>query len=55
MDTALDMLIVCYKVSNTNENEKGYDNDMLDLPSLESVTFGERTFINCHHIVFEGM
>ena len=34
-----------------NENE----NDVLDLPSLEIVTFGENTFIECHLAVFESM
>ena len=34
-----------------NENE----NDVLDLPSLEIVTFGENTFICCHLAVFESM
>ena len=34
-----------------NENE----NDVLDLPSLEIVTFGECSFIECHLAVFESM
>ena len=34
-----------------NENE----NDVLDLPSLEIVAFGEKTFENCHIAVFESM
>ena len=34
-----------------NENE----NDVLDLPSLEIVTFGEHSFKNCHLAVFESM
>ena len=34
-----------------NENE----NDVLDLPSLEIVTFGEYSFMNCHVAVFESM
>ena len=34
-----------------NENE----NDVLDLPSLEIVTFGEETFCYCHLAVFESM
>ena len=34
-----------------NENE----NDVLDLPSLEIVTFGDRSFCWCHIAVFESM
>ena len=34
-----------------NENE----NDVLDLPSLEIVTFGGWSFMNCHLAVFESM
>ena len=34
-----------------NENE----NDVLDLPSLEIVTFGECSFGFCHLAVFESM
>ena len=34
-----------------NENE----NDVLDLPSLEIVTFGIRSFVCCHVAVFESM
>ena len=34
-----------------NENE----NDVLDLPSLEIVTFGGYSFIICHIAVFESM
>ena len=34
-----------------NENE----NDVLDLPSLEIVTFGGCSFENCHIAVFESM
>ena len=34
-----------------NENE----NDVLDLPSLEIVTFGGFSFTNCHLAVFESM
>ena len=34
-----------------NENE----NDVLDLPSLEIVTFGEYSFRYCHLAVFESM
>ena len=36
---------------NENENE----NDVLDLPSLEIVTFGEWSFQCCHTAVFESM
>ena len=34
-----------------NENE----NDVLDLPSLEIVTYGESSFENCHIAEFESM
>ena len=34
-----------------NENE----NDILDLPSLEIVTFGQYSFARCHVAVFESM
>ena len=34
-----------------NENE----NDVLDLPSLENVSFGGKSFCNCHIAVFESM
>ena len=34
-----------------NENE----NNVLDLPSLEIVTFGECSFAGCHLAVFESM
>ena len=34
-----------------NENE----NDVLDLPSLEIVTFGHYSFRYCHIAVFESM
>ena len=34
-----------------NENE----NDILDLPSLEIVTFGGYSFTDCHLAVFESM
>ena len=34
-----------------NENE----NDVLDLPSLEIVTFGSYSFLDCHLAVFESM
>ena len=34
-----------------NENE----NDVLDLPSLEIVSFGNRSFTYCHLAVFESM
>ena len=39
------------KKCDLNENE----NDVLDLPSLEIVTFGEGSFMNCHVAVFESM
>ena len=39
------------KDKNENENE----NDVLDLPSLKVVTFGEASFKYCHVAVFESM
>ena len=39
------------KKCDLNENE----NDDLDLPSLEIVTFGELSFHYCHVAVFESM
>ena len=39
------------KKCDLNENE----NDVLDLPSLEIVTFEEFSFRNCHVAVFESM
>ena len=39
------------KKCDLNENE----NDVLDLPSLEIVTFGGFSFIYCHIAVFESM
>ena len=39
------------KKCDLNENE----NDVLDLPSLEIVTFGNRSFTYCHLAVFESM
>ena len=36
-----------------NENEN--DNNVLDLPSLEIVTFGRCSFASCHIAVFESM
>ena len=39
------------KKCDLNENE----NDVLDLPSLEIVTFGGDSFIRCHVAVFESM
>ena len=36
---------------NENENE----NDVLDLPSLEIVTFGGGSFEYCHIAAFESM
>ena len=40
-----------WKKCDLNENE----NDVLDLPSLEIVTFEEFSFIACHIAVFESM
>ena len=40
-----------WKKCDLNENE----NDVLDLPSLEIVTFEEYSFICCHVAVFESM
>ena len=31
------------------------ENDVLDLPSLEIVTFGRDSFKNCHLAVFESI
>ena len=39
------------KKCDLNENE----NDVLDLPSLEIVTFRQASFIICHIAVFESM
>ena len=39
------------KKCDLNENE----NDVLDLPSLEIVSFGEYSFMYCHIAVFESM
>ena len=39
------------RMNERNENE----NDVLDLPSLEIVTFEECSFSNCHLAVFESM
>ena len=39
------------KKCDLNENE----NNVLDLPSLEIVTFGEESFASCHVAVFESM
>ena len=39
------------KKCDLNENE----NDVLDLPSLEIVTFGGYSFEYCHIAVFESM
>ena len=39
------------KTCDLNENE----NDVLDLPSLEIVSFGECSFEYCHLAVFESM
>ena len=40
-----------WKKCDLNENE----NDVLDLPSLEIVTFGGHSFERCHLAVFESM
>ena len=40
-----------WKKCDLNENE----NDVLDLPSLEIVTFGICSFESCHVAVFESM
>ena len=40
-----------WKKCDLNENE----NDVLDLPSLEIVTFGWSSFSDCHLAVFESM
>ena len=40
-----------WKKCDLNENE----NDVLDLPSLEIVTFGWNSFQHCHIAVFESM
>ena len=42
-----------WKKSDLNENEN--ENDILDLPSLENVTFRAFSFSNCHVAVFESM
>ena len=39
------------KKCDLNENE----NDVLDLPSLEIVSFGGYSFVYCHLAVFESM
>ena len=39
------------RMKRMNENE----NDVLDLPSLEIVTFGGSSFEYCHVAVFESM
>ena len=41
------------KKCDLNENEN--ENDVLDLPSLEIVTIGGRSFTCCHLAVFESM
>ena len=38
-----------------NENENENENDVLDLPSLEIVTFEACSFCHCHLAVFESM
>ena len=53
------MLIFRYKVSEKKERKKcdlnENENDVLDLPSLEIVTFGGYSFGRCHVAVFESM
>ena len=39
------------KKCDLNEDE----NDVIDLPSLEIVTFGRASFSNCHVAVFESI
>ena len=39
------------KKCDLNENE----NDVLDLPSLEIVSFGGESFVACHVAVFKSM
>ena len=41
------------KKCDLNENEN--ENDALDLPSLEIVSFEACSFIDCHIAVFESM
>ena len=41
------------KKCDLNENEN--ENDVLDLPSLEIVTFGGQSFAWCHVAVFESI
>ena len=43
------------KKCNLNENENEIEIDVLDLPSLEIVTFGGFSFAFCHVAVFESM
>ena len=43
------------KKCDLNENENENENDVLDLPSLEIVTFGEWSFVFCHVAVFGSM
>ena len=43
------------KKCDSNENENENENDVLDLPSLEIVTFGGGSFADCHVAVFESM
>ena len=41
------------KKCDLNENEN--ENDVLDLPSLEIVSFGGKSFCRCHIAVFESI
>ena len=43
------------KKCDLNENENENENDVLDLPSLEIVTFEGFSFQYCHVAVFESM
>ena len=43
------------KKCDLNENENENENDVLDLPSLEIVTFGGWSFVFCHLAVFESI
>ena len=38
-----------------NENENENENDILDLPSLQIVSFEDSSFVGCHTAVFESM
>ena len=38
-----------------SENNNNDDDDVLDLPSLQQVAFGEHSFAYCHVAQFESM